>query len=111
VDDEQQRRLALNEALRRQVNEGIERGQWPGEEDQPVGFRCECSRMGCNSLLRLSVAEYERVRANPLRFVMIDGHEMSAVEVVVERTDGYVVAEKHSEAGEVARETDPRPGG
>jgi hypothetical protein len=108
MDDERQRRLARNEAVRRQVNEGIERGQWPGEENQLVGFRCECSQLGCNSLLRVTVADYEYVRSNPLRFMMIPGHEVPSVETIVEERDGWVIAEKHSEGGDVARETDTR---
>jgi hypothetical protein len=108
ADDDLQRRLASNEAVFRQVNEGIERGQWPGEEGAPVGFRCECARLGCNLLLELTLAEYEHVRSAPRRFVMIGGHELPGVEAVVERRPGYVIVEKQDEAGELAVESDPR---
>jgi hypothetical protein len=108
ADEDLQRRLASNEAVFRRVNEGIERGQWPGEEGAPVGFRCECARLGCNLLLELTLADYEHVRSAPRRFVMIDGHELPAVEVVIERQPGYVIVEKQDEAGEHATETDPR---
>ncbi|MGI8507356.1 MAG: hypothetical protein ACR2MK_11255 [Solirubrobacteraceae bacterium] len=103
-----QRRLAINEDVFRDVNEGIERGQWPGDGPAPVGFRCECARLGCNLLLELTLAEYERVRSNPRRFFMIGGHELPAVERVVERKPGYVIVEKRDEAGERASEEDPR---
>jgi hypothetical protein len=108
ADDDLQRRLASNEAVFRQVNEGIERGQWPGEEGAPVGFRCECARLGCNLLLELTLAEYEHVRSAPRCFVMIDGHELPGVEAVIERRPGYVIVEKQDEAGELAVESDPR---
>ena len=108
MPDELQERLAANESVFRQINEGIERGQWPGEEDSPVGFRCECARLGCNELLELSVRDYERVRANPRRFMVIPGHERLDVEMVVERRAGYLVVEKAAEAGEIAAEKDPR---
>jgi hypothetical protein len=108
ADDDLQQRLASNEAVYRQVNEGIERGQWPGEEAAPVGFRCECARLGCNLLLELTLAEYEHVRSAPRRFVMISGHELPAFEVVIERRPGYVIVEKQDEAGEHAVESDPR---
>jgi hypothetical protein len=115
VDDELQRRLASNEAVFRRVNEGIKRGQWPGDEGRQIGFRCECARLGCNSLLELTREQYEHVRANPRRFVMLGGHELpkveTVVETVVERGNGYVIVEKHDEAGEHADETDPRPRG
>jgi hypothetical protein len=108
LDDELQRRLASNEAVFRRVNEGIERGQWPGEAGQPIGFRCECARLGCNLLLELTLVEYEHVRADPRHFIMVRGHELPAVETVVERKPGYVIVEKRDEAGEHADDTDPR---
>lgn len=106
--EEVQERLARNESVFRKVNEGIERGQWPGEEDSPVSFRCECARLGCNELLELSVHEYEQVRANGRRFIVRPGHEQPEVEMVVETRPGYVVVEKLDQAGEAAEATDPR---
>ncbi|MEO6857883.1 MAG: hypothetical protein ABI323_04765 [Solirubrobacteraceae bacterium] len=111
MDDQLQRRLAANEAAFRSVNEGIQRGQWPGDESRQVGFRCECARLGCNALLALTMSEYEHVRANPRRFVMIADHEIPAVETVIERHDGYLVVEKRDEAGKHAEATDPSSAG
>jgi hypothetical protein len=108
VEGKKQRRAAANEATIRDVNEGIERGQWPGEEDTPVGFRCECARLGCNRLVELTVREYEEIRANPRRFVVIPGHEFSDVETVVESRRGYIIVEKLDQAAEVAERHDPR---
>jgi hypothetical protein len=105
---QQQRRAAANEATIRDVNEGIERGQWPGEEDKPVGFRCECARLGCNQLVELSVREYEEIRSHPRRFVVVPGHESPDVETVIEARPGYVILEKRDQAGEVAEALDPR---
>lgn len=106
--DETQARLGANEAVFRRINEGIERGQWPGEEDAPVGFRCECARLGCNQLLELSVNEYEAVRANPRWFLVLPGHEQPEVEVVIEARSGYLVVQKLDQAATTAEETDPR---
>lgn len=108
MDDELQRRLASNEAVFREVNEGIERGQWPGEPAEPVRFRCECARLGCNLLVELPLPEYQAVREHSRRFLMIDGHQVPELEVVVERHDGYIVVEKLNAAGEVAEAKDPR---
>lgn len=108
MKDEVQERLGANEALFREINEGIERGQWPGEEDSPVSFRCECARLGCNELIELTVREYERVRSNPRRFIVLPGHERLDVEMVVGRTPEYLVVEKVEQAAEHATETDPR---
>jgi hypothetical protein len=108
VEGKKQRRAAANEATIRDVNEGIERGQWPGEEDTPVGFRCECARLGCNRLIELSVRQYEEIRSNPRRFVVVPGHEFPEVEVVVEASPRYVIVEKLDQAGELAEAHDPR---
>ncbi len=108
MDDELQRRLASNETVFREVNEGIQRGQWPGEQSEPVGFRCECARLGCNLLVELRLAEYEAVRSHPRRFMMIDGHQVPELERVVERHEAYVVVEKLDEAGRFAAREDPR---
>jgi hypothetical protein len=108
VEGKKQRRAAANEARIRDVNEGIERGQWPGEEDSPVGFRCECARLGCNQLVELTVREYETIRANPRRFVLVAGHEFPGVETVVEARPGYIIVEKLDQAAEVAERHDPR---
>ncbi|MBV9006526.1 MAG: hypothetical protein JOZ98_04235 [Solirubrobacterales bacterium] len=108
MDEEEQSVIARNEALFREINEGIERGQWPGEEDAPVGFRCECARLGCNELIELTVRQYERVRADPRRFVVAPGHELPDGETVVDSGGGYVVVEKRDQAGATAEGTDPR---
>jgi hypothetical protein len=106
--DKVQERLAANESVFREINEGIERGQWPGEENSPISFRCECARLGCNDLVELSVRAYESVRSNPRRFIVMPGHERLEVETVVERHPGYFVVEKLDQAAEQAEEADPR---
>jgi len=108
VEGKRQQRAGANEATIRDVNEGIERGQWPGEEDTPVGFRCECAQLGCNQLIELSVREYEDIRAHPRRFVVVPGHEAPDVETVIEAGPRYVIVEKLDQAGEVAEQHDPR---
>ncbi len=108
MSDDLERRLAANESIFREVNEAIQRGSWPGDEDSPISFRCECARLGCNELLCLTGREYEAVRAHPKRFVMIPGHELDEVETVVQATSGYVVVEKVADAGRHAVASDPR---
>jgi hypothetical protein len=108
MDDARQRRAAANETTVRDVNEAIERGQWPGEQDSPSTFRCECARLDCNQMIALTPLEYEQVRRHPRRFVLVPGHELAEIEPVVERHPGYVVVEKRGEAGELADERDPR---
>ena len=108
MEPDLQRRIAANEQSFRQVNEGIERGQWPGEEDDPVGFRCECAQLGCNQMVELTVRDYERVRRHSRRFVGVPGHEVPEAETVVESHRDYVVVEKRGQAGREAEASDPR---
>jgi hypothetical protein len=105
---EEEVRVGRNEAIFREINEGIERGQWPGEEDAPVGFRCECARLGCTDLVELTVHEYEGVRQHSRRFLVVPGHERTDLELVVETRPGYLVVEKRSQAAAEAEATDPR---
>jgi hypothetical protein len=108
MDHESERRLARNEGLFRETNEAIERGQWPNDPAKLVRFRCECSRMDCSQAIEITLAEYERVRDAPRRFVVVPGHEMVEIETVVSRASGHVVVEKRDVAGETAEATDPR---
>jgi hypothetical protein len=108
VEDELEQRIAGNEAVFRQVNEALRAGQWPGEEETPIAFRCECGQLGCSRLIELKLADYEQVRAHARRFLVARDHEIPAVETVVEDCGGYVVVEKTGDAGRLAEATDPR---
>ncbi len=108
MEESVQRRLGANQALFREVNEGIERGVWPGDERLPVRFRCECAQIGCTESIELGIREYERVRSHPRQFLLVPGHEVPSVEAVIESHPDYLVAQKRSEAGAVAESTDPR---
>jgi hypothetical protein len=101
-------RIGHNEAVFRDINERIEAGQWTDDLGKPVAFRCECASLGCNMLIELTLAAYQRVRADSRRFVLVPGHELAGVESVVEREAQYVVVEKEAQAGRVAEATDPR---
>lgn len=108
MDEDLRKKIAVNEALFREANEAIERGLWPGDDDRVVRFRCECARLECNEAVELTVAQYEAVRSNPRRFVVLDDHQHPEAEVVVERAAGLVVIEKIDGAAAVAEERDPR---
>jgi hypothetical protein len=104
LDEGSEKRIALNEATYRTINEGV-RAEDP---DSAITFLCECGRLGCNKLIRLPRAEYEAVRRNSRRFAIVSGHEIPEVEDVVERHEGYWVIEKHRDADDVIKTTDPR---
>ena len=88
-------RLVENELLFRKVNERIvELGDQSGDELEIV---CECASEDCTQLVVLQVAEYQRVRRHPDRFIVLPGHEVASLEDVVETNGRYLVVEKHSE--------------
>lgn len=112
MDSEKVRR-ARNEALFREVNERVEevssRLSGFDDENSPLtGFVCECSRERCTELIEITYEEYEAVRSDPRRFLILPGHEDLRVERVVESYSGYLVVEKLGEASDVAIERDPR---
>ena len=106
-------RLALNEALFREVNERVVEVATHFIEvetkGEAVDFTCECGRRDCVEQIAMTVAEYQAIRAEPTRFAVIPTHELPEIESVVERHPNYLVVEKReADAQEIARETDPR---
>ena len=106
-EDARARRLAKNEAFRRETNEMIEQ-EAVGWHERVFECICECASPGCTARLTMTTTEYDQVRASSDRFVVARGHDDPSLEVVIESFDGYVVVEKRGEADEVARSTDPR---
>jgi hypothetical protein len=100
-----QRRVGLREINRRRVNEAIERGRKTGEV---ATFVCECGRPDCNTTLTVPLEEYETVRSDFDRFLLVPGHELAPVDSVQERHSGYVVIAKEGAAAQMAEDTDPR---
>ena len=99
-------RVAMNEATFRKVNEGMKDGQ---DGSDLLSFVCECGRLHCTRILKLTREEYEGVRANSRRFAIVDGHEIPEVEEIVERHDRYFVVEKTgAPEAEIVEHTDPR---
>src|ERR671935_3278909 len=103
-------RLARNEAIFREVNERIEELAKSGDfgEFDPLEILCECGNAECSEPLRISVAEYERVRQEPTDFFVAPGHAIPAIEKVVDSTQNFEVVRKLEEERELARKTDPR---
>ena len=99
------RRAALTEINGRRVNEAIDRGD---SGEAPV-FVCECGNLGCSATVRLPVEDYESVRSDFDRFLLVPGHELAEIDRVIERHPDHLVVEKRQpEARAMARETDPR---
>jgi hypothetical protein len=110
--DERARRISLNEALFRQVNEQLEdlADTFRPGSDQ-LELICECGNLACEEQIRLDRNEYEALRRDALFFAVVHGHELPDVEEIVERHPTYdVVRKREPEAQRVAELTDPRSG-
>lgn len=99
--------IARNEALFREVNERVQEVSG-SRVTAMTEFVCECGDGECIQTVELTDAEYEQLRADPLLFAVVRGHEIPDVEDVVARNDRFDVVRKHIEEGVIARETDPR---
>lgn len=109
MSDGEVRRIGLNEALFRQVNEQISSlTDELGSDDGRITVICECGDAGCTERIELRRSEYERVRGHSLLYVIASGHDLPEAERVVERRDGWEIVRKVGEASRVAEETDPR---
>jgi hypothetical protein len=109
--DERAKRIGLNEALFREVNErvrsvNVDFGATGGDGQ----FVCECGDDRCTEPIRVSLTEYERIRSDPALFFVRPGHQIPEVETAVEESEEYLVVRKHQgDPADLAESTDPRP--
>jgi hypothetical protein len=110
--DERTRRIGLNEAIFREVNDQLEELEEtfrPGRED--LDLVCECGDANCEERVRLPRPDYRRLRSDSRLFAVVPGHEEPDVEEVVEHHKSYDVVRKHEGApARIAIESDPRSG-
>jgi hypothetical protein len=93
--DERGRRLGQNEVLFREVNERLrELGEGFSLVSDAPAFVCECVNSSCTEQIRMSLETYEQIRAEPIRFFVIKGHEEPDYERIVEEHEQFVVVEK-----------------
>jgi hypothetical protein len=81
----------------RAVNERIRELGWgySGEYD----LVCECDDIGCNRALRMRPDEYQALRSDPMQFAVRPGHERAGEDVVLRRSDRFVVVSKRVPGG------------
>jgi hypothetical protein len=106
--DERARRIGLNEAVFREVNERIEDlATTFGLE--PLDLLCECGNAGCTMRIEMDRGQYEELRSDSTTFAVVCGHEIPDVEEITARHRSYYIVRKVAdEAREVAERTDPR---
>jgi hypothetical protein len=108
--DERGKRIGRNEAMFREVNERLrEVGEGFSVVTEEAEFVCECANRSCIEHIRISLPDYEEIRANPKRFFVVKGHEDPDYAKIIDEREGYDVVEKlpGGPAGVAIRE-DPR---
>ena len=106
--DSREARLARNQAIFRELNERVAHSDKRSQSADPHVFLCECANADCTTRVYLTLRDYQRVRANPLRFVVAHGHQGPDIERVVQIASRFLVVEKTGPGAEVAIKTDPR---
>lgn len=102
-DQAREVRAGRNQAVFRAVNEKM--AALNAAFAEAVGtfsIACECDDLLCVELIEIAPEDYWAVRAEPRRFVVCVDHVDPDVEVVVQQSPGYAVAEKFAAAGETA---------
>ena len=107
--DERSRRLAVNEAFFRDVNERINDAatRWKDDGDT-YDYLCECSNADCDFRVTMKVAEYEHARSDPTWFAVAPHHDLPEIEDIVARHDSYWIVRKRGDTGEFVALLDPR---
>ena len=98
--NEHDQRIAMNEALLREVNERIRdvgKRLQVLPDNEELDFRCECGRPECDEFLHMKASDYQRVRADNDRFAVLPRHEDAKIERVVAQGAGYLVVDKRPE--------------
>ena len=100
--DARAKRIAENEGRFRDINERL-RGdlQTVAGESEPLRFVCECGNASCREGVPLSLEEYQTVRADPMHFAVVPGHEIADVESIIARHDHYFVVEKPEDVADI----------
>ncbi|MDQ3777723.1 MAG: hypothetical protein M3310_02480 [Actinomycetota bacterium] len=93
--DERGRRIGQNEVVFREVNERLrELGEGFSLVSEVAEFVCECAETTCTERIRMSLQEYEEVRADGKRFLVVKGHDIPEYERVISEHDDYAIVEK-----------------
>jgi hypothetical protein len=102
-------RIAKNEAIAREINEGIEEAMASLSPEGYVRMICECGVVDCDRKVAITVTEYEMARSDARRFVVVHEHVIPDVEQIVMDNQRYVIVQKREGTpADVAEETNPR---
>jgi hypothetical protein len=84
-------RIVQTELFFRAINEEIARL----DGHASATFICECGNPACSEALELSSPALQQLHSEKGLFVVLPGHEISDVETVVDRSNGYLIVRKN----------------
>ena len=95
-------RLAVTRATFRNANNQVaQKAVELDVRERPLPFVCECDDAACRLFVRLTLVEYEDVRADATQFVVVPGHEAPS-DRVLQVNARYVIVAAEGEAGDLA---------
>jgi hypothetical protein len=106
--DRQAGEIGGRQSLFREVNERIDELAESLDLQEEMTIFCECASAKCHEQIILTEAEYEKLRRIPTHFAVLPGHDIPAVERVVETNERYAIVEKFGDAASAAIKLDPR---
>jgi hypothetical protein len=111
VASQREERVAENEAMFRVANERMAGWEEHHATSAVEPYFCECAAPECREHVDLRKDDYERIRSDSRRFVIVPGHELPDVETVIERNEGWAIIEKAPEVTDTVEALDPRRDG
>jgi len=105
--DERERRIGLNEALFREVNEAVSEVSHRFESSD-FEIVCECGSLECQDRIAVKKEAYSALRSDSHQFAVVPGHEIPDVETVIADEGAYYIVRKDAPAAKaLAERTDP----
>jgi hypothetical protein len=106
--DGRERRIGLNEALFREVNEAVRDVSVQLDASSDFEIVCECGALGCSDRIQLTPEAYAALRSDASHFAVVPGHQIPDVEEVITNEGTYLIVEKCApDARKLAEQTDP----
>ncbi len=108
-DDVSATRAARNEIALREYNEKVEERRRLTKPSL-AEWLCECFDENCAQPVKLSMEEYQVIRAGATHFLVApaEEHVSLSVEHVIRREERYWIVEKIGVAAEMSEQSDPR---
>lgn len=110
MDEHDAIRSARNEILLRKYNEQLETARHMKVQPSVADWLCECADSSCAEPVKMTIPEYEALRADPTHFLVAPGpdHVSPGIEDVVRRDERYWVVAKFGVSAEMSIREDPR---